>query len=227
MIHIQQKEKLNDIIAKDETPLHWHGIRCESTRRSIHGAAQLRWELPNATQTPLKVPSQAGAVEEKNQNWNALLNSSATELREGTWIMSGNSILKVSQRFLLQHKLGKYRMEGASTRTMGPTWTSWRRGTGWACWGPARATCSSLSTVSPRFAKTFRIIWIYKKLDGIFWSLIHRELQHRTYPQQFLPWLTCTASVLRSTSFYNCYCKSRQDCFLQVSLMDNSVQEAR
>ena len=159
----------------------------------------------------------------------ALPNSSATELREGTWIMSGNSILKVSQRFQLKLSLlGKNRMGGASTRTMGPTWTNWRRGTGWVCWGPARATCSSLSTVSPRFPSTFRIIWISKKSNGIFWSLIHRELQHRTYPQQFLPWLTCTANVLRLTSsFYNCYCKSRQDCFLQVSLMDNSVQEAR
>ena len=64
----------------------------------------------------------------------ALPNFSATELREGTWIMSGNSILKVSQRFQLKLSLlGKNRMGGASTRTMGPTWTNWRRGTGWVC----------------------------------------------------------------------------------------------
>ena len=62
--------------------------------------------------------------------------SSATELREGTWIMSGNSILKVFERFfeIFQSSLSLlFRMVGVLMKTTAQIWISWRKVTRLAC----------------------------------------------------------------------------------------------
>ena len=73
--------------------------------------------------------------------------SSATELREGTWIMSGNSILKVSSWVFWFQEISTFlfRMVGVLMKTTAQTWTSLRRATRWACSRRSRVTsCSSL-----------------------------------------------------------------------------------
>ena len=108
----------------------------------------------------------------------------------------------------------------------------------WASWERARATCSSLSTASPRFPHFFILnvvdfrmfiiflILIIMLFPGIrqcffldlisssgFWQDIlffhHRALPPRTCLQLFLPSLTCTASALRFfANFYWMHCSN-------------------